>query len=170
MSNQSLDSEQRLTLLNSITSSQQVIKEPRTDSPPSSINQILAVSKETSETRSRIIGAKVGEIPDDQWRGLWYANREISIRLLTQFAVEQIQSAMLTAGDWEKSRLDSYLTEAQKRHPFDSVIYLLSIEPMLMLSNLSAEQIVALYHLCVQLEQGTATLRLYATALLVVKA
>ncbi len=160
------DSEKRLELLKSLTSFQQIIKEPRIDAPPSSINKILAISKETSETRSKIARAKVGDMPEGEWRKLWYANREISIRLLRQFAEEQIKSAILTAGKWEKSRLGSLLSEVQERHPFDLVIHLLSTEPMLMLSNLDAEQVVALYNLCTQLEQGNPALRLYAVALL----
>lgn len=152
----------------------QVWNTARTDTPPSYIATIVEVAQAVEKTRSEIAPLGPTEIDEVERHRLWYQEHERSLQLLRLFITKQIQSALDLSDDpVTHKRLHQYLDDLSSRHVFDSGIYLVSTEPLLLLSNLTAQEVTALYKLCEQLVQyeknaiAMTGLRLYATAMLV---
>lgn len=152
----------------------QVFKTPRTDSPPGYITTIVEVAQAVEKTRTEIAPLGPDEIDELERHRLWYQDHDRSLQLLRLFITKQIQSALaLTDDSLTQKRLNQYLDDLSSRHIFDSGIHLLSTEPLLLLSNLTAQEVTALYKLCEQLGQyeknaiAMTGLRLYASAMLV---
>lgn len=159
----------------SLRTPNQVITTPRTDEPPLCISQIVNISHTVETTRNQISRIHPSEVDEAEAHTLWHEHHLASITLLRRFMTDQIHTALdFTTDPKIRRKLEKYHTDLSTRHIFDS-IYLLQIEPQLFLSNLSAEEVSALYKLCQQLglyERNEATLsglRLYATALLTVQ-
>lgn len=156
----------------SLRTPSQIITAPRTDGAPPCIQSIVEISHVVEETRSDITKLHPSEIDETQKQTLWYEHHQTSLILLRQFMTQQVITAFDAATDPKVRRqLEEYHVGISSRHIFDS-IYLLIIEPQLFLSNLTAEEVAAIYKLCQQLgqyEQNEVVmtgLRLYATALL----
>lgn len=159
----------------SIRTPNQVITTPRTDEPPLCINHIVSISHAVEITRRQVAHTHPSEIDEAEAHTLWHEHHLTSMTLLRRFMTDQIHAALdFTTDPKIRRKLEEYHADLSTRHIFDS-IYLLAIEPQLFLSNLTAEEVSALYKLCQQLglyERNEATLsglRLYATALLTVQ-